>query len=223
MIVSIAVAAACKTCDMENQRLKAHQAGVVTEPKAKLRRGEQGGSARCAGRQWAVSEGVAIAAGEPEMEINPEVAEEVDVEAADERVLALGEEEACTAWLRPGCASGDSSMHGGAAGAFHGCFVCEAFSIERETCSHFVVVSDTTKNVDAEPLYIQSDSRQTGKPLNVHASGTYVRLQRIAAFGAFELLRSSERGRNGAESFSAAGKSRWLPWRSLDAPEASGT
>ena len=85
MIVSIAVAAACKTCDMENQRLKAHQAGVVTEPKAKLRRGEQGGSARCAGRQWAVSEGVAIAAGEPEMEINAEVAEEVDVEAADER------------------------------------------------------------------------------------------------------------------------------------------
>ena len=131
-------------CDMENQRLKAHQTGVVTEPKAKLRRGEQGGSARCAGRQWAVSEGVAIAAGEPEMEINPEVAEEVDVEAADERVLALGEEEACTAWLRPGCASGDSSRHGGAAGAFHGCFVCEAFSIERETCSHFVV-SDTTK------------------------------------------------------------------------------
>ena len=69
-------------CDMENQRLKAHQTGVVTEPKAKLRRGEQGGSARCAGRQWAVSEGVAIAAGEPEMEINPEVAEKVDVEAA---------------------------------------------------------------------------------------------------------------------------------------------
>ena len=31
MIVSIAVAAACKTCDMENQRLKAHQAGVATE------------------------------------------------------------------------------------------------------------------------------------------------------------------------------------------------
>ena len=129
MVVSIAVAAACKTCDVENQRLKAHQAGVVTEPEAKLRRGEQGGSARCAGRQWAVSEGVAIAAGEPEMEINPEVPEEVGVEAADERALALGEEEACTAWLCPGCATGDSSRAGGASRAFHGCFVVKHFRL----------------------------------------------------------------------------------------------
>ena len=102
---------------------------MVTEPKTKLRRGEQGGSARRAGRQLAVSEGVAIAAGEPEMEINTEVAEEVDVEATDERVLALGEEEACTAWLRPGCATGDSSRHGGAAEAFHGCFVVKHFRL----------------------------------------------------------------------------------------------
>ena len=49
--------------------------------------------------------------GEPEVEINAEVAEEFDVEAADERALALGEEEACTTWLHPGCATGDSSRH----------------------------------------------------------------------------------------------------------------
>ena len=77
---------------MQTQRLKAYQAGVVTEPKTKLRRGEQGGSARqkkkeeaCAGRQRAISEGVAIAVGEPEMEIGADSAEDVDVEAADER------------------------------------------------------------------------------------------------------------------------------------------
>ena len=70
---------------MLSQRLKA------PEPKSKFRRGKQGGSARhgedqeeaCAGRPWAVSEGVAIAVGEPNMEIDAEAAEEVD---ADERL-----------------------------------------------------------------------------------------------------------------------------------------
>ena len=67
---------------MENQRLKAYRAGVVTEPKTKLRRGEHQ-KKPCAGRQWAVSAGVAIKVGEPKMEIDAEAAEEVD---ADERL-----------------------------------------------------------------------------------------------------------------------------------------
>ena len=70
-------AVACKKCDMVNQRLKA------PEPKPKLRRGKQGGSARQGKtkkkRAQPVSKGVAIAVGE----IDAQAAEEVD---ADERL-----------------------------------------------------------------------------------------------------------------------------------------
>ena len=62
--------------------MKAYRAGVVTEPKTKLRRGERQ-KKLCAGRQWAVSAGVAIKVGEPKMGIDAEAAEEVD---ADERL-----------------------------------------------------------------------------------------------------------------------------------------
>ena len=74
-------AVACKKCDMLSQRLKA------PEPRSKFRRGKQGGSARQGKTKkklaQAVSKGVAIAVGEPNMEIDAEAAEEVD---ADERL-----------------------------------------------------------------------------------------------------------------------------------------
>ena len=77
-------AVACKKCDMLTQRLKA------PEPKSKFRRGKQGGSARQGKTKkklaQAVSKGVAIAVGEPKMEIGAKAAAEVD---ADER-LRLG-------------------------------------------------------------------------------------------------------------------------------------
>ena len=74
-------AVACKKRDMVNQRLKA------PEPKAKLRCGKQGGSAHRGKTKkkpaQAVSKGVAIAVGDPKIEIGAEAAAEVD---ADERL-----------------------------------------------------------------------------------------------------------------------------------------
>ena len=102
-------AVACKKCDMVNQRLKA------PEPKTKLRRGKQGGSARQGKTKkkpaQAVRKGVAIAVAEPKMEIGAKAAAEVN---ADERLRPC---------FCPGGATGDSSRHGGAAGAFPGCSV----------------------------------------------------------------------------------------------------
>ena len=69
---------ACKKCDMVNQRLKA------PEPRTKLRRGKQGGSARQGKTKkkpaQAVREGVAIAVAEPKMEIGAKAAAEVNAD-----------------------------------------------------------------------------------------------------------------------------------------------
>ena len=85
-------AVACKKCDMVNQRLKA------PEPKTKLRRGKQGGSARQGKTKkkpaQAVREGVAIAVAEPKMEIGAKAAAEVN---ADERLRPCFAQEAAPA------------------------------------------------------------------------------------------------------------------------------
>ena len=82
-------AVACKKCDMANQRLKA------PEPKTKLRRGKQGGSARQGKTKkkpaQAVRKGVAIAVAEPKMEIGMKAAAEVN---ADERLRPAFAQEA---------------------------------------------------------------------------------------------------------------------------------
>ena len=107
MIVSSAVA--CETCDMENQRLKAYRAGVVTEPKTKLRRGEHqknlaqaasGPSAREWPSKWASRRW-----------------------RSTRRLQRRSTQTSGYTWLRPGGATSDSSRHGGAVGAFPGCSV----------------------------------------------------------------------------------------------------